>query len=243
MSARNFLSSTLAVAVFALHAHGQTFEVASIKRNPGVDARQGSRVLPGGRIELTNMPLRTLIRIAYGSTGAQIVGGPGWVASDGYDVVAKVTGDPAVALKALLEERFHLQVHTEKREAQAYALVLANKDGKLGPELTPSHADCTPGPSSPCGIRGGNGDVTYTGLAIPQIATSLAGFPAVRSPVADRTGLTGRYDLHLIYGSEPSDTAPNLFTAIVEQAGLKLQPEKSLVDFIVVDRAERPEEN
>jgi uncharacterized protein (TIGR03435 family) len=232
-----------AVLLLGLGAQAPSLDVATMKRNTSVDERQGSRVLPGGRIELTNMTLRTLIRIAYGSTGAQITGGPDWIASDGYNIVAKVVGDPAAVLKLLLEDRFHLQAHTEKREAQTFALVLANKDGKLGPALTPSQADCAPGPSDRCGIRGGNGDVTYVGLTIPQIATSIAGFQVVRAPVTDRTGLTGRYDLRLVFGNEPADAAPHLFTAIVEQAGLKLQPEKGMVDVIVVDRAERPTED
>jgi uncharacterized protein (TIGR03435 family) len=229
----------VALAIVA-RAQTPTIEVATVKRNPGADARQGSRVLPGGRVELTNMTLRTLIRIAYGSTGAQIAGGPGWIASDGYDIVAKVTGDQAAALKLLLEERFYLQVHTEKREAQTYALVLANRDGALGPQLKPSQADCVPGAVNQCGIRGGGGNITYTGLTMAQIATSIAGYAVIRAPVTDRTGLTARYDLHLEFND---DTGPNVFTALIEQAGLKLQPEKSTVDVIVVDRAERPTEN
>jgi uncharacterized protein (TIGR03435 family) len=227
-------------------------EVATVKRNKSVDSPQNSRVLPGGRIELTNMPLRTLIRIAYGSTGSQIVGGPGWIASDGYDIVAKVSGDVAseaggaqprqmmAILKSLLEDRFQLKVHPETRETQTYTLVVANRDGKLGPRLKDSHADCSPNATTRCGIRGGNGDISYTGLAMPQIATSIAGYPAVRAPVIDRTGLTGRYDLHLEFNE---DAGPNVFTALIEQAGLKLQPEKGQAEFIVVDRAERPVED
>ena len=228
-------------------AQTPSFEVASIKRNAGVDTQQNSRILPGGRVEATNMPLRTLIRIAYGVTGAQIAGGPSWLATDGYDVVA--TAPTGVALEAgrglspqlmamlrtLLEERFRLLVHTEKRETQTYALVLAARDGRLGPELKASTIDCTV--PNGCGIRGGSGDVTYSGLTAAQIATSVAGFAAVRAPVADRTGLAGSYDLHLQFND---DTGPNIFTALTEQARLTLQPEKSVAEFIVVDRAERP---
>jgi uncharacterized protein (TIGR03435 family) len=121
----------------ALLSGQSTVEVASIKRNTSADSAQGSRILPGGRIEITNMPLRALIRIAFGTTGSQVVGGPDWIAADGYNIAATVTGDPAAALRPLLEERFHLQVHTEKREVQTYALVLANKDGKPGLNSNP----------------------------------------------------------------------------------------------------------
>jgi uncharacterized protein (TIGR03435 family) len=224
----------------ALLAQTPAVELATIKRNPGVESRQSTRMLPGGRIELTNMPLKTLVRIAFGVTGAQVAGGPPWMASDGYDIVAKVTGDPATALKSLLEERFQLRAHKEMREAQAFALVVADRDGSLGPRLHASQADCSPAAVNQCGIRGGGGNITYTGLTMTQIATSIAGFSVIGTPVADRTGLAGRYDLQLEFND---DTGPNVFTALVEQAGLKLQTEKRAIEFVVVDRAERPSEN
>lgn len=245
----------LAVSLAAAPAHGQpsAFEVASVKRNTGVDSRQNTRFLPGGRIEVTNMPLRTLIRIAYGSTGSQIVGGPGWVASDGYDIVAKFSGDLAAAangqspqmlamLRSLLEERFKLRVHMETRPAPTYALVVAAKNPGVGVAIRETQTPCDP--PARCGIRGGNGNITYTGLTMRQIATSIAGFPSIARPVVDRTGLTGRYDLHLQFNEGPgTENDPNLFTALVEQAGLKLQQETGPVEFIVIDRAERPTED
>src|SRR5436190_2500963 len=193
-------------ALTAPQVHGQVFEVASIKRNAGVDPRQASRILPGGRVEATNMPLRSLIRAAYDTTGGQIIGG-----------------------------RFQLRVHSETRETQVYALLLATDGGRRGPELKVSVANCNV--PNVCGIRGGNGDVNYTGVKLAQIATSIAGFAAVRALVIDRTALMDRYDLHLRFND---DTGPNLFTALREQAGLKLQPEAAQMQFIVVDRAERP---
>jgi uncharacterized protein (TIGR03435 family) len=244
-------------ALTAPQVHGQVaqsedqkalvFEVASIKRNAGVDPQQASRILPGGRVEATNMPLRSLIRAAYDTTAAQIIGGPSWLASDGYDIVAKAPADVLLEgprgmspqlqamLKNLLEDRFQLRVHSETRETQAYALLLATDGGRRGPELKVSVAHCNV--PNVCGIRGGNGDVNYTGVKLAQITASLAGFAAVRAPVIDRTALMDRYDLHLRFND---DTGPNLFTALREQAGLKLQPETTQMQFIVVDRAERP---
>ena len=261
-----------------------TFEVASIKPNKSNEARQGARILPGGRIDVTNLPLGVLIRMAYGSeaiqTPGQVVGGPSWLNSDHFDIVAKAEGDPGLdeqgrptrliaMLKALLEERFKVKVHAEVREAQTYALVLANKDGKLGPELHESKADCysaarpppvgaPPDPARLCGIRGGNGSVTATGVTMAQAAQNFANFPVVGRPVRDRTGLTARYDYHLEFvpaflnGPNPdsppvanpaADSGPNLFTALPEQLGLKLQNEKAQVEFLVIDNAERPAED
>ena len=196
------------------------------------------------------MPLRTLVRIAFGTTGPQVVGGPSWVTSDGYDIVAKVRGEDAAAavngptpellamLKTLLEDRFKLQVHPEKRDVQTYALVTARQDRTLGPALKASTVDCAI-PAASCGIRGGNGNITYTGMTIAQIARSISGYPDIRRQVLDRASLAGRYDLHLEY-SEDAGGPSNIFTALIEQAGLKLQPETNTIDIIVIDRAERP---
>jgi uncharacterized protein (TIGR03435 family) len=260
-----------------------TFEVASIKQNKSNDARQGARILPGGRIEVTNLPLRMLIRMAYGSeniqTAGQIVGGPGWIGTDRFDIVAKAEGDPGLdaqgrptrlitMLKALLEERFKVKAHTEMREAQTYALVLANKDGKLGPEMHESKADCyspaspppqgqAPDPQRLCGIRG-TPSVTALGTSMMQMAQLFSQYPVVGRPVTDRTGLSGRYDWHLEFvpaflpGPNPdsppvanpaADSGPTLFTAIQEQLGLKLQSEKAQVEYLIIDQVERPTED
>jgi uncharacterized protein (TIGR03435 family) len=261
-----------------------TFEVASIKQNKSSDRGLGARILPGGRIDVTNMPLQLLIRMAFGSeaiqTPGQIVGGPSWLNSDRFDIVAKAEGDPGVdaqgrptrliaMLKALLEERFKVKVHTEMRETQTYGLVLSNKDGKLGPALHESKADCygpanpppqgqTPDPARLCGIRGGNGNVTAQGMTLAQMAQNFANYPVVGRPVKDRTGLSGRYDWHIEFtpafldGPNPdsppianpaADSGPNLFTAIQEQLGVKLQSEKAQVEYLVIDQAERPSED
>lgn len=88
-----------------------------------------------------------------------------------------------------------------------------------------------------------------------DIARSFADYPAVGRPVIDRTGLQGRYDLHMEFvpafvdspnrdGSQVAnanaDSGPNLFTALVEQAGLKLQTVRGTIQFIVIDHVERP---
>ena len=262
-----------------------SFEVATVKQNKSKDAHEGTRLLPGGRIEVTSLPLRWLVRIAYGSqtiqTIDQIVGGPSWAMSDRFDIVAKADGDPGfdadsgqplrliAMLRQLLEDRFQVKVHTEMREVQMYALVLAAREGKSGSRLKESHADCytptnrpppgtPPDPARLCGIRGPVGDVTVTGVSMGQAAQTLAGYPSVGRPVVDHTGLSGRYDWRLQWtpmfvngatadappvANPAADSGPNLFTALTEQVGLKLQPEKGQVEFIVIDHAERPIED
>src|SRR5207302_3304435 len=115
--------------------------------------------------------------------------------------------------------------------------------------------DTPPDPARQCGIRGGNGNVTYVNITMQDIVRSLAESPVVGRPVIDRTGLAGRYDLHMEFTPEfvdspnrdgsqvanpNADSGPNLFTALIEQAGLKLQAERGQVPFIVIDHIERP---
>jgi len=259
-----------------------TFEVASVKPNSATNAPTRVRVLPSRQVIATNIPLRAIIGTAWGSDAiqmsSQIVGGPSWIDTDHYDINAKAPMDapldgpegPSPQLmtmfRALLEERFQVKVHTEMRDVPIYALVLANKEPRFGALFKPSAANCytrqdpppqnaPPDPARQCGIRGGNGNVTYVNITMEDIARSFANYPAVGRPVIDRTGLQGRYDLHMEFiptfvdspngdGSQVAnpnaDSGPNLFTALVEQAALKLQAERGKIQFIVIDHVERP---
>jgi uncharacterized protein (TIGR03435 family) len=257
-----------------------TFEVASVKLNTQTNGPQNVQLSPSGLLTVVGLRLRDLVQIVYGSdaiqTPGQLVGLPSWALSDRFDISAKAEGAVAdeqgrptriiAMLRSLLEERFQLKVHNEMREVPIYALVLANKEPKFGTLFKVSTANCCsrespppkdapPDPARLCGIRGGNGNVTYVATSMQQIARSFANYPVVGRPVMDRTGLQGTYDLHMEFtpafvdsptgnGSQianpAADSGPNLFTAVVEQAGLKLQGERGMVEFLVIDHVERP---
>ena len=130
----------------APQADTPTFEVASVKPNKSGEGfvQLGGR---GGQFTITNAPLRLIIRNAYRLQDFQIIGGPGWLNSDRFDIVAKsdptATQDQTQAMiKALLAERFKLKVHTESRDLPLYALHLARSDGKLGPQIKTAAVDC-----------------------------------------------------------------------------------------------------
>jgi uncharacterized protein (TIGR03435 family) len=141
------------------------FDVASVKPNSVTNAPAGARVLPSGHVTATNMAVRAIIGTAWGSDAiqmsSQIVCGPSWIDTDHYDINAKAsTGfsdkDGAqgfqrlqAMLRALLADRFQARVHTEMRDVPIYTLVLASKDGKLGPRLLESHANCYNAASPP----------------------------------------------------------------------------------------------
>jgi uncharacterized protein (TIGR03435 family) len=202
------------------------FAVASVKPNTSGDQRVMIKNEPGGGLTATNVPLRVLIRTAYQlQEDSQIVGAPSWIASDRFDIVAKAEGAslvpsgaalgrPNVRLQALLKERFKLTVHTETRDLPIYALVLARRDGRLGPRLRPTTVDCVailaalfpvpgrgnapapPPPSPPpsdkapvCGSTGGPGRLISQWMTMARLALNLS--RRVNRVVVDRTGLAG----------------------------------------------------
>ena len=122
------------------------FEVASVKTNKSGPNMMMMRPVPS-EFRMTNIPLRLLIVQAYRVSNYQLVGGPGWMDSERFDIVAKAPSGSApdqtmLMLRGLLAERFKLKVHAETREAQVYALTLARSDSKLGPKLSKSTDDC-----------------------------------------------------------------------------------------------------
>jgi uncharacterized protein (TIGR03435 family) len=253
--ARFCLSGILGATVVALHAQNATFEVASVKRSTAPPLAARLDASPSGLVTVVGIPLRELVRFAY--SAVDVIGGPSWIASDRFDIVAKapagVTLDRSM-LQALLRERFNLQVHSEKRELAVYDLVLARNDKTLGPRLSTSTCAANAGPagqpSSPgaCGLFriGGGASVTVEGMTMPELAARLAQFPVVQRPVRDRTGLSGAFDFQLDFvgANNPNPNAgPGLFTALQEQLGLKLDAQRDLVEVIVIDRAEPPTEN
>ena len=150
------LGSASARAQTTTPAAPVSFEVASVKpSDPNSSSVFGSipsmRPQGSGGIAVSNMPLRLLIRMAYGGLqDFQIVGGPLWQMTNKFDIAAKVPegstiGSPDLPsmMKTLLADRFKLKTHTETRELPIYALTLARGDGKLGPDIKPSSSDCS----------------------------------------------------------------------------------------------------
>jgi bla regulator protein BlaR1 len=141
-------SARLDAQVVAPAADAPRFEVASVKPNEGSGGRIGGRGAPG-RMDMTGMSLRRLIRQAYRIHDSQIIGGPDWGGTQGFDISATAPGAPPdqmrVMLQTLLRDRFKLTFHVERRDLPVYALIMARSDGRLGDGLkrTPDGA-CLP---------------------------------------------------------------------------------------------------
>lgn len=271
-SAFSFRTSAIAAALAlgimgACSAWAQTapsprFEVASIRPSSPSAPHPGRLtavqvVTTPGRLTARNASLKELIEGAYGVEDYQISGGPNWIASPGFDVEAKSDGPENRAqlllmLQSLLAARFNLAIHRETRELLVSALV-AGKKGPNFRKLPSKEASCWP-------LCEGSVKIYHARYRdLPSLAaylTRLGSWPGSPGrPVIDRTGLNGDFDIDLdmskILPAAAEESAPPTnastydatVTFIEDNLGLKLQPQKTPIAILVVDRAEKPSGN
>jgi uncharacterized protein (TIGR03435 family) len=219
------------------------FEVATIKPNNSGNSGSNTAFPPGGRFSAKNVWLKLLIRIAYGLPAYQVTGGPDWTGSvSRFDVEAKAEGNVSQdetlrMLQTLLAERFKLQFHHIKKEDAAYALVT----GKGGPKFK-AVADNGTGQHF---VGAGHGKITATNGEMSRFVWFVT--QVLDRQVVDKTGLNGFYDFVFVQPAtifpSPDSSQPTLFDELQDQLGLRLEPIKAPVDFIVIDHAEKPDAN
>ena len=202
----------------AAAAHGQAFEIASIRPSAPNAPRGGFGVSPSGLFRAEGLSLVELIQGAY-SSGLplyrfQITGGPDWMDTARFDINATSSirnATPAQTMqmvKALLVDRFKLVAREEMKDGPTYLLNVLSRDGKLGPKMRPSSVACPvpgatpPAPASPdafarCVYNVGYGTLTARGATTARLALSLANFYGIGRLVIDRTGLTGAFDMDM----------------------------------------------
>src|SRR3954469_1251786 len=252
-------------------AAAQEFEVASIKPsppNPPGLGSLGSLRLPPGQWRAMRMPLVTLIGTAYPEYAfeGRVIGGPGWVRD--LDVIfdVNVRMDPkttaaqmAPMMAKLLAERFALRTHVEQRPVDVYVLKMARTDGRLGAGLKRSGQACVdaktakqPAPPECRGVAP-SGGLNLPTAEVAEFLRYLA-FTKIDRPVIDRTGLTGYFEFQLSYDFGPFGQMSKLvtvrpirpdgvsfFTALQEQAGLRLDAAREVMDVLVIDSAKLPD--
>jgi uncharacterized protein (TIGR03435 family) len=253
------------------------FEVVSIKpADPSAPLRLG---MTPGRLTLSGAPVRAVMAMVFPMQ--RVVGWPDGIDAGRYTITAKMPDGSSiaaqqVAIRNLLKDRFNLVTHTETRELPVYNLVLARSDGRLGPALEESSAECqatlkeyfeaarqgAPAQAAPppavarCSSSlPGSGTFGMKGGTIGSLVNLLP--QMVGRPVIDRTGLTSLYDFTLTWMPDPAigtsplglpqvpqppadPDAPNIFTALPEQLGLKLEAGRGPVEVVVIDRLEKP---
>jgi uncharacterized protein (TIGR03435 family) len=237
------------------------FEVATVKlSNSEAAAGRYIRMQSTNRFVARNCPLKVLISGAYNLSPQAISGGPSWIDSDRYEILAQSPGNvrPTLdeqmkMLRKLLQERFNLTFHRATKELAVYALTIAKngprlKDTTLSPDASPEGP-----PPLVFVISPGAGRLPGRYATTAELASVLQR-AALDRPVVDQTGLTGRYDFDLEFSTDESifggalpkgndQTKPNLFTALQEQLGLKLEARKGPVDTLVIETISRPSEN
>jgi uncharacterized protein (TIGR03435 family) len=190
-----------------------TFEVASVK--PASPDAQGTSItlIPAGGLKVTNGSLKQLITFAYNVRDFQISGGPGWLGSERYDVLAKAPSSDAPTdvrqmnneqrrvleeqvrerARALLAERFQLSIHSDTKDLPIYELVLAKNGHKLQASKEQDGGKQH--------MRTGRGQMTAEGSTIQMLTNILSNLTG--RTVVDRTGLTGRFDFKMEWTPDP----------------------------------------
>ncbi len=252
----------------------QSFEVASVKPSDPMARGSEMGLAPGGLFTARNMTLKLLIRQAYNVRDFQISGGPGWLDTERYDIVAKGDG-PALSedemsklpeaqrnklleeflmkLRTLLVDRFQLKVHRETKELPVYALIVA----RGGPKIHPAAEDSSAGGQMSIRRAGAGSEIIGNKVPLADLIQLLS--DQVGRTVLDKTGLKGNYDLKMSFAPDrgpgqqprgpgddrqlPEPDGPSIFTALQEQLGLKLDPQKGPVEVIVIDSAQKASAN
>jgi uncharacterized protein (TIGR03435 family) len=231
------------------------FEVAVIKPSNPRSSDVWLIPEPHGGFRAQNVVVWQLIKHAYYVRDQQLTGGPPWIKTDRYDIVAKPEKieleplEPSTTsptrftshmtrhrqrIQALLRDRFGLVLGTEMKAMPFYSLKVAKTGHKM--EVAGDH-DLNPI------ARGGSGrfEMTTDIKGITSMLTDVVG-----RPVVDETGLTEHHKVRLEWApdsADPTDTRASIFTALNEQLGLRLESRKGPVPVFVIQKVERPTEN
>ena len=216
-----------------------------------------------GRFSAVNVTTRQFVQAAYKVEPFRLEGGPGWFNTDRFNIDATIPAFAVIVqtrgmpdaiqamMRALLADRFMFRARWEEKQQKAYDLVLARRDGQLGPHLRKSPTDCQalfaaarqqggplPAPSV-CGVQQAPGRLVATSYLMAQLADALTS--SLEQKVIDRTGLAGGYDIDLTWAADQAtDPGPSLFTALQEQLGLRLESTRRATEVLVIDHVERP---
>jgi uncharacterized protein (TIGR03435 family) len=241
----------ITVAVMAAEQSARPqFEVSTIK--PTDPSFRGNLIgAPGGILSARGYTLKALIAYSYDMDERQIVDVPKSSESERYDITAKpekegrfTPAEGKLMLQSLLADRFQLKFHRETRELPLYVLTVAKGGSKMRPRTE--------------GDGGAPRSMLFQGPRLPGRNLSVADLAgglqkmALDRPVIDKTGLAGKFDFDLTWRRElqqvggqggTNSDVPDIFTALQEQLGLKLESAKGPVEVLVIDSVSKPTEN
>lgn len=231
-------------------AQSPVFDVASVKPSVStgglININHGS--FTHGVVAMTNVTLSECIQYAYGLVSDDQVAGSDWTRDRHvrFDITAKTSPETSIdqvrsMMQNLLIQRFHLQVHGGTKPIAHLELTVSRRGLKL-----PVSQDGAPVHPSTYKL----GRLFYDRLSIHILTVQLSRL--LKEPVLDFTGLNGFYDVHLEWAPDDSPSPatsgaetgaavplPDIFQAVEEELGLHLEPKKSPIDTIVIDRADQ----
>lgn len=252
----NRIFTTAALLALSLppgRAQSPAFEVASITPcKPGTPEPPGEHMgiaqftYPGGRFRASATTVKFLLEWAYGIQPSQHAGGPAWLETERYDIVAKAQGEASdeqmkLMAQTLLTERFQLKIHRESRNISVYVI----GTGKAVPKLSPAKDGETHSvrfaPRMNTDQKISSYHIIATRFSLSQLDDTFS--RQLGRPIVNQTGLEGEYDFELELTpdeSRPSPTDPAfLLSALRDQIGLTVKSEKIPMDILVIDSAEK----
>jgi len=244
------------------------FDVADIQESKE-SGNPRARFLPGGKVEFQALPMKFMILAAWGyeNDEGRIEGGPAWMSSVKFDIVAKAPHDAGIPtlrlmLRSLLIKRFGLESHIEQKVLPVYALVRGKGEPKVTASAKQGEVNCSRSVN--------NGVITAAchNMTMDELAGGLRGMaPAyIDQPVVNLTELQGQYDFTLGWSprglvdraagrgsaadggpppagadtsAEPGSNGITMFEAIGKDLGLKLESTKHVIPIVVVDKVNR----
>jgi uncharacterized protein (TIGR03435 family) len=243
------------------------FEVADIQKSKFSDTEIHANFLPGGKVDVRNVPLKLLISHVY-KVGDDMVEGPSWLASERFDIVAKAvptsTEDQLLEMvKTMLVERFKMVSHKGSKVVPVYAMVVGKKGAKLTPAADPAAEFGCP-MAAPVAGRNDRPGVIHRACHSGSMADLAKALPLLAPayvqglPVVDMTNLAGKFDFQLDWmgrgaydkavadnnGVPPSDGVVVSIHDALNHLGLALENRKMPQDTLVIDSILRtPTEN
>ena len=231
------------------------YDVASVKQSePGAPEGEVDP-LPGGTgYNALRISVKDMLSVMYRIPHRQIIGGPEWLSSEKFDVLARADhaysiDELHIMFQNLLADRFNLKLHRQIKPGPVYVLTVAPSGLRMVP-VDPGKDRRNPVTSGP------NYEVTGSRVPMNYFCFWLGqNLQSDQRPVVDKTGLTGTYDFTLAFRPQlPPDASademppetqnlPSIFEALRDQLGLELVPQKGPVETLVIDHVEKPSEN
>ena len=254
-ASRYILAAVIGVGIIPAQTADRkpAFEVTSVKASkPGSGGLTIIQPMPGSQTYIArNVSLRMMIKAMYKITDSQIARGPDWIDTEHYDIDAKAERPSTLdelheMFRMLLMDRFQLRFHRETRTLPAQVLVVGKSGTKLKRSESQETLDVPIKPSGPGRIVGARVSMSYLAWYLSlQLGT----------PVVDGTALEGFFDFTLSWSPNPGLNSPgvhyrddaanelDMFAALREQLGLRLESAKAPVNVFVIDQVARPNAN